>query len=106
MFQMQNFINTLNDICEFTFLDGPKNVTREAPLQYFVDKGITPPYKRWMMVAREPYRTLPDGSVIATFTKSNVNFMDAIEACYYITEFINKQEEAFDGICGFSQGGY
>ena len=27
MFQMQDFINTTSDLCEFVFLDGPRNVT-------------------------------------------------------------------------------
>ena len=106
MLQMQNFINTLNDICEFTFIDGPKNVTREPPLQYFVDKGIVPPYKRWMITKHPPFRTLPDGSTTLAATKTQINFLDGIESVYHIVEIMNKQEEPFDGICGFSQGGY
>jgi len=39
MFQMQNFINTFGEICEFDFLDGPRTAT-EKPIPYFVNKGI------------------------------------------------------------------
>ena len=49
MYQMQNMINTLGDLCEFIFIDGPKNST-EPPLKFFVDRGITPPYKVWLEV--------------------------------------------------------
>ena len=106
MYQMQNFINTMGDICEFTFIDGPQNVTREAPIKYFIQRGIKPPYKKWMTLKYEPYRTLPDGTKKFQLQKSIVNFDDVIATNLYILEFMNKQDEPFDGICGFSQGMY
>ena len=80
MFQMQNFINTLNDICDFTFLDGPFNEMKFPPLQYFVKKGITPPYKRWAIL---------DVEEIGPFRKTNVNVNGTIIACFYILNFLN-----------------
>ena len=47
MFQMQNFINTMGELCEFSFIEGARNA-KDPPIKYFVDKGIAPPYKRWM----------------------------------------------------------
>jgi len=47
MFQMQNFINTMGELCDFSFAEGLRNAV-EPPIKYFVDKGITPPYKTWM----------------------------------------------------------
>ena len=60
MFQMQNFINTFGDICEFTFIEGPK-VANEPPIKYFVQKGVKPPFKAWGRMITEPYKTLADG---------------------------------------------
>ena len=59
----------MGDLCEFTFIDGPKNAT-EPPLKYFVDKGITPPFKKWFTgsLKKNSIRSLPDGSIkIAAF---------------------------------------
>ena len=106
MFQMQNFINTLGDLCEFTFLEGPKNATKVPPIKYFVDKGIKPPYKKWMTLKYAPYRSLPDGSTRMALLKSQVNFDDVIETNLYILEFMNRQDEPFDGFAAFSQGVY
>ena len=89
MFQMQNFINTLNDICEFTFIEGPKNVTRYPPVQYFVDKGIVPPYKRWLEAKYKSYRILQDGTRVYTALKTEVNFNDGVETILYILQFLN-----------------
>jgi hypothetical protein len=75
MFQMQNFINTFGEICEFTFLDGPLFVTGEKPIKYFVDKGIKPPFRSWIVpVTKELYRTLPDGKTELVFTKASRNY--------------------------------
>ena len=102
MFQMQDFINTMSDICEFVFLDGPKNVTREPPLKYFVDKGIRPPFKRWGIVNKPAYRSLPDGSTRMILTKTQVNLDDILETGLYVCEFMNRQDVGFDGFAGFS----
>lgn len=47
MYQMQNFINTFGELVEFSFIEGLRNAS-DPPIKYFVDKGIVPPYKRWM----------------------------------------------------------
>lgn len=69
MFQMQNFINTFGELCEFYYLDGPRACTAEEPIPYFVKKGIKPPYKIWNRLMYEPTRTLPDGSQELAITK-------------------------------------
>ena len=61
MYQMQNFINTMGDLCEFSFIDGDRNA-EEEPIEYFVERGIAPPYKKWMTIQYAPFRKLPDGS--------------------------------------------
>ena len=50
---MQNFVNTFGDLCDFIFIDGPIVVTNEAPIKFFVEKGIIPPYKCWMKAKYE-----------------------------------------------------
>ena len=47
MYQMQNFINTMGELCEFSFIEGLRDA-QSAPIKFFVDKGIIPPFKRWM----------------------------------------------------------
>ena len=65
MFQMQNYINTYGDMCEFTFLDGPMHVRpQEKPIKYFVKKGIKPPFKAWTLANKEAYRQLDDGKSV------------------------------------------
>ncbi len=61
LYQMQNFINTMGELCEFRFIEAQVNA-KEPPIKYFVDKGIAPPYKAWMQMKFSPYRTLSDGS--------------------------------------------
>ena len=102
---MQNFINTMGDLCEFTFIEGTKNVTREGPIKYFVDKGIEPPYKRWFIFNKPIFRSLPDGSTRVSVFKTDANLDDVLESNLYIIEFMNRQDEPFDGFAGFSQGG-
>ena len=94
----------MSDLCEFVFLDGPKNVTREEPIKYFVDKGVTPPFKRWAILNKPAYRSLPDGSTRINLSKTQVNLDDVLSTSLYVTEFMNRQERGFDGIAGFSQG--
>ena len=103
---MQNLINTMGDICKFSFIDGPRDVKTDEPIKYFVDKGITPPYKRWMSMRYHPYRTRPDGQVEPAISKTQANFENVIESVYYIVDYMNRQQEPFDGIAGFSQGVY
>ena len=61
MYQMQNFINTMGELCEFSFIDGLRSA-RDPPVKYFVDKGIQPPYNMWMSMKYQPYRNMPDGT--------------------------------------------
>lgn len=90
MYQMQNFVNTFGDICEFVFLDGPMQVTAEPPIKFFVDKGIVPPYKCWMKAKYFSTVQLPDGGTEVTVTKVLPNFNGAMETIYYLAEFMNK----------------
>ena len=66
MFQMQNFINTFSDICEFSFLDGPHDVKGQEPISYFVERGIAAPFKHWsdfLHKIDEVYKRTADGSL-------------------------------------------
>lgn len=69
MYQMQNFINTMGELCEFSFIEGPRDA-RDPPIKYFVNKGIVPPYKRWMSMKYQPYRVMPDGSQEVAISKT------------------------------------
>lgn len=106
MYQMQNFINTMGELCEFTFLEGLHNCDEAEPIKYFVDKGISPPYKKWMTLKYIPYRTAEDGSQELNISKTQANFHSVIDHVYYIVDYMNRQEEPFDGLAGFSQGVY
>ena len=107
MYQMQNFINTFGDLCEFTFLDGPNNVEDAPPIQTFVDKGIPSPFKRWVRFkhSKSYTRRTADGSVEVTINSAETNYDEVTETVFYIVDFMNRQEEPFDGFCSFSQGG-
>ena len=85
---MQNFINTMGELCDFSFIEGPRNAT-DAPIKYFVDKGIVPPYKKWMTMRYAMTRALPDGSTEPAISKTQVNFENVIESCLYIFDFMN-----------------
>ena len=52
----------------------------------------------------QTHRTLPDGKTEVTISKSTSNFEGPLETILYILDHINKQEFAYDGIAGFSQG--
>ena len=56
MYQMQNFINTMSDLVEFSFIEGIRNA-QEQPIKYFVERGITPPFKSWMTTIYKPFRS-------------------------------------------------
>ena len=81
MYQMQNFINTTSELCEFTFIEGVDNAFA-PPIKYFVDRGVTPPYKRWMLNTYSYYRNLPNGKQEIAISKAQVNFEEAIEFIY------------------------
>ena len=69
MYQMQNFINTMSDLCEFSYIQGVRNA-QEQPIKYFVERGIAPPYKSWMSMIYKPYRSLPDGTQEVAISKT------------------------------------
>ena len=71
----------MNDLCEFTFIEGNQNAF-DAPIKYFVERGITPPYKRWMTNIYSAYRNLPDGSIELAIQKTQINFANATEFVY------------------------
>ena len=102
---MQNFINTFGELCEFSFIEGRRDA-KEKPIQYFVDMGITPPFKSWMSFKYQPYRSLPDGHREIAITKAQSNVGHVIESTYHLIDYMNRQDEAFDGFAGFSQGNY
>ena len=106
MYQLQNFINTMGDLCEFSFLEGPLNVAKYAPIKFFVDRGIVPPYKRWLTHNFYPFDVRSDGTVAPAVSKTEVNYGGILETAYYIIDYMNRQEEPFDGFAGFSQGVY
>ena len=49
---------------------------------------------------------LGDGNRELTITKATPNFEGAMETIFYIVEYMNRQDEPFDGFAGFSQGIY
>jgi hypothetical protein len=101
-------VNTFGDLCEFQFVDGPYPVKPEVekPIKFFVDKGITPPFRSWMTAKHQAFKTLPDGDRVLTITKTIPNFEGVMETIFYLTEYMNRQDEPFDGFAGFSQGIY
>jgi len=102
MYQMQNFVNTFGDLCEFQFLDGPHVPTNTEPIKFFVDKGIVPPYKSWMRQKYLAFVPKPDGMRQAAITKTIPNYEGSMEAVYYIVEYMNRQDQPFDGFACFS----
>ena len=101
---MQNFMETFDEMCEFVFLEGPVvSESVEAPMKFFVDRGVTPPYKGWL-----GYERKPGGDPLvemSTWNKNTINFANAHTSIQFVTNFMNKQGP-FDGTCGFSQGSY
>mmetsp|Transcript_26192 Transcript_26192/g.32746 ORF Transcript_26192/g.32746 Transcript_26192/m.32746 type:complete len:124 (+) Transcript_26192:39-410(+) len=89
MYQMQNFINTMGDLCDFSFIEGIRNA-KEAPIKYFVDRGIVPPYKSWMINKYIPYRNMPDGTQEVAISKTQANFENVIESIYFIIDYMNR----------------
>ena len=101
MFQMQNFINTFGEICEFNFIEGPKPAS-EPPIKYFVQKGIKPPYKAWASMRTSPYKTLADGKTVIDISKSIVNYDSVQESIMLLINHLNQQDQPYDGLAGFS----
>ena len=104
-YQMKNFAASFDQLCEFSYLDGLWDSYVE-PIEFFVKRGVAPPYKYWLTEKYVPYRNLPDGSAELAIGKTQVNFMKAVETITEIIRFLNEQEEPFDGFAGFSQGVY
>ena len=92
----------MDELCEFTFLDGPCDVTREEPIQYFVDRGIYGPYKRWISFHDKVYTILPGSKNRLPVNKTETNMLETTSFHRYILDFMNRQEEPFDGFAGFS----
>ena len=104
---MQNFVNTFGDLCSFTFLSGELDVTWELPIQYFVDKGIKPPYKSWY---RFPLQKVisrkEDGTMSWNVNRTESLNFGVTNAIEKIVKVMKEQDEPFDGIASFSQGGF
>jgi hypothetical protein len=49
-------------------------VTDEEPIEYFVKRGVKPPFKSWANLAIEPYHTLEDGSNELAINKTSPNY--------------------------------
>ena len=78
-------------------------MTAAEPLQYFVERGIKPPYKRWgRFIHKKVSRRREDGSFEFLASQTERNTEDVIEYLYYIIDFMNRQDEAFDGFATFS----
>ena len=45
---------------------------------------------------------MPDGSQEPAISKTSANFVNVLECIYYIIEYMNRQDEPFDGFAGFS----
>ena len=74
MHQMQDFINTMGELCEFSFIDGPLNAVGEPPIKYFISRGIIPPYKRWVSQKLSPEKIMTSGSDEVGILKTQANF--------------------------------
>lgn len=59
-----------------------------------------------MTAKYQAFRTLSDGNRELTITKVMPNFEGAMESIFYLVEYMNRQDEPFDGFAGFSQGIY
>lgn len=68
-YQMKNFMSTTDSLCEFTFIEGLRDAVGE-PLDFFIKKGIKPPYKKWYAYKYPMYRVGSDGTVQSTFSKA------------------------------------
>ena len=81
----------MSDLCEFSFIDGIRNAS-DPPIKYFVERGITPPYKKWMMTKPDfkPFITLADGSQEIAITKVQANYDNVIESVLFIADHINQ----------------
>ena len=99
-YQMQNFIDTMGELCEFSFLDGPLKEVEEQPIKFFVDRGVEAPFKRWVINKYKAW------SFDVKITKAQTNYEHFTETIDYIVDYMNRQEEPFDGYAGFSQGFY
>ena len=45
---------------------------------------------------------MPDGSQELAISKTQANFDNVLESVYYIIDYMNRQDEPFDGFAGFS----
>ena len=79
----------MGDLCEFNFIDGP-NVSFDPAIQYFVNKGVTPPYKRWMTMVKRYFYMQPDRNQEVQLSKALPHFRDVIECVMVIANYINK----------------
>ena len=101
---MRQFCDSLDPLCEFTFIEG-LSYCPEKPLDFFIYKlGITPPYKRWIRYKWLPYIKLEDGTITRYATKAIVNYEHFEQTFQFLTDFLNQQDQPFDGFLGFSQG--
>ena len=106
-YQMQNFINTTAALCEYTFLEGG-SISRSRPDPFLVARGFKPPYKSWQR-ANYPYpfmekQVLADGNLEPVRSLCQVNSVHIEGSLWHLIEFLNSQDEPFDGFAAFSQG--
>lgn len=101
---MQNFIKTFGDICEFYFLNGPR-IAPDEPIKFFADRGMTS-HRAWAGVKPnfKMFTIDDEGKRHFIVSLSQVNMRYAQETTLYIRNFLNSQDEPFDGFAGFSQG--
>ena len=104
-YQLANFTDTFDSLCEFTFIQGIYE-RPIAPIDFFVQKGVQPPYKSWMYNQYKMLRTLKDGTRESAWSKVTPNYVRSVETIQFIFDFLNIQDEPFDGFIGFSQGVY
>ena len=76
----------------------------DKPLKYLVDKGFTPPYRRWLTLRWYHIYRPETGQIEPPVLKTQVNYENTVESVYYIVEYMNRQEEPFDGFAAFSMG--
>ena len=83
-FQMKNFISTFGAFIKFEFLEGPLDVKDSEPIEYFVQRGVKPPFRHWLRTDYDSHRDVPDGRIQILINKTNPNTGNGAEAVYYL----------------------
>ena len=65
-FQMANFTQAFDSICEFEFIEAPSDC-KEDPLAFFVKMGINPPYKQWALIPKNAPQCRAESNYVGVY---------------------------------------